>query len=153
MKRLILSAFSVLLAAGAVAPTAQALPKIDSAFNVQKLRLSELDARNKAEETSTYATCYFRNGVSETWHWGLQPNDDWYEMAGTWETRRHLGTSYFSPSTATEAEILQSCRASQAYYEVSGDLIGVYSANSATGSNYEIRLDAANRIDGVEVLP
>lgn len=50
MKRFILSAFSVLLATAAVAPTAQALPKIDADFNVQTLRLSEFDARNKSDE-------------------------------------------------------------------------------------------------------
>lgn len=153
MKRFILSTFSALLAIGAVAPTTHALPKLSSDFNIQKLRLSELDARNKAEETSTYATCYFRNGTSETWHWGLQPNNDWYEMAGTWETRRHLGTSYFNPSTATEAAILQSCRKSKDYYEEPGALIGVYAANSAAGNNYAIRIDDANRIDGLEILP
>lgn len=50
MKRLILSAFSVLLATAAVAPTAQALPKVDPAFDIQTLRLSEFDSRNKSEE-------------------------------------------------------------------------------------------------------
>ena len=50
MKRFILSAFSVMLAVGAVAPTAQALPKLDSAFTLQTLRLNEFDARNKSED-------------------------------------------------------------------------------------------------------
>lgn len=50
MKRFILSAFSVVLAAGAVAPTAQALPKVDPAFTLQTLRLTELDTRNKSED-------------------------------------------------------------------------------------------------------
>lgn len=64
MKRFILSAASVLLATAALAPTAQAVPQVDSAFNLQTLRLSEFDARNKSEEapqpyypqTSTQAT-------------------------------------------------------------------------------------------------
>lgn len=59
MKRFILSAFSVVLAAGAVAPTAQALPKVDPAFNLQTLRLSELDTRNKSEDDQQpYDTTY-----------------------------------------------------------------------------------------------
>jgi len=50
MKRFILSTFSVLLATGALAPTAQALPQTDSDFNLQTLRLSEFDSRNKSED-------------------------------------------------------------------------------------------------------
>ena len=46
------SAFSILLLASAIAPSAQALPKIDSDFKLQSLRLSELDARDKSEENS-----------------------------------------------------------------------------------------------------
>ena len=44
------SAFSVLLVAGAIAPSAQALPKFDSDFKLHTLRLREMDARNKSEE-------------------------------------------------------------------------------------------------------
>ncbi|MFK8183066.1 MAG: hypothetical protein AB8B99_06800 [Phormidesmis sp.] len=50
MKRFILSAFSIVLATAAIAPAAQALPKIDSDFNLQTLRLREFDDRNKSDE-------------------------------------------------------------------------------------------------------
>ena len=57
MKRFLLSAFSVVLAAGAVAPAAQALPQVDPAFKLQTLRLSEFDTRNKSEDyQQTYGT-------------------------------------------------------------------------------------------------
>ena len=52
MKRFILSACSVVIATAAIAAEAQALPKVDSAFNLQTLRLSELDTRNKSDEPS-----------------------------------------------------------------------------------------------------
>ena len=52
MRRLILSAFSVVLATAAIAPAAQALPELDSKFSLQTLRLSEFDTRNKSEEYS-----------------------------------------------------------------------------------------------------
>ncbi|MEL7144681.1 MAG: hypothetical protein AAGL08_21050, partial [Cyanobacteria bacterium J06573_11] len=52
MQRFILSACSVVLATAAVATDAQALPKVDSAFNLQTLRLSELETRNKSDEYS-----------------------------------------------------------------------------------------------------
>ncbi|MEM9948454.1 MAG: hypothetical protein AAF810_20670 [Cyanobacteria bacterium P01_D01_bin.36] len=64
MQRFILSAFSVLLATAAVAPTAQALPKIDSDFNVQTLRLNELDVRNKSDEGQQP---YYPQTASESW--------------------------------------------------------------------------------------
>lgn len=54
MKRFILSTLSVVLAASAVASTAQALPQVDSDFKVQTLRLSELDARNKEGYDESY---------------------------------------------------------------------------------------------------
>ncbi|MEO1394927.1 MAG: hypothetical protein AAFV90_18640 [Cyanobacteria bacterium J06634_5] len=49
MKRFTLSAFSILLAVGAMAPTAQALPQVDADFKLQTLRLNEFDARNKSK--------------------------------------------------------------------------------------------------------
>lgn len=51
MKRFILSAFSVVLAVGAVSSSsASALPQVESAFNIHTLRLSEFDTRNKSED-------------------------------------------------------------------------------------------------------
>lgn len=50
MQRFILSVLSVVLATAAVAPTAQALPKVDPDFEIQTLRLREFDARNKGED-------------------------------------------------------------------------------------------------------
>lgn len=47
MQRFILSACAAVLATVAVAAETQALPKLDPAFNLQTLRLSELDTRNR----------------------------------------------------------------------------------------------------------
>lgn len=44
------SAFSLLLLASVIAPSAHALPKVDSDFKLQSLRLDEMDARNKAND-------------------------------------------------------------------------------------------------------
>lgn len=53
MQRFVLSAFSVLLAAAAIAPSAQAFDtKIDPSFNVHNLRLEEFDQRRKGSEKS-----------------------------------------------------------------------------------------------------
>ena len=65
MKRLTLaafslSAFSALLVAGAIAPSAQALPKADSGFKLQTLRLREFDARNKNDSDFKLQTLRLR---------------------------------------------------------------------------------------------
>ncbi|MEL7070329.1 MAG: hypothetical protein AAGN15_16955 [Cyanobacteria bacterium J06581_3] len=49
MKRFIFSAFSIMLAAGAMATEATALPQVDDDFKVHTLRLEEFDTRNKSE--------------------------------------------------------------------------------------------------------
>jgi len=64
MKRFLLSAFSVVLATAAVAPTAQALPKLDSDFTIQTLRLREFDARNKSDESPQP---YYPQTSTQTW--------------------------------------------------------------------------------------
>ena len=70
MKRFILSTCSVLLATAAIAPTAQALPKLDPAFDLQTRRLSELDRRTKsddysASEYSEYSESYYSQPATE----------------------------------------------------------------------------------------
>jgi len=62
MQRFILSACAVVLATAAVATDAQALPKVDSAFNLQTLRLGELDTRNKSDE---YSQPYYSQPATE----------------------------------------------------------------------------------------
>ena len=50
MKRFILSSASVLLAAAAIAPAVQAAPTVSKDFNLQTLRLQELDSRTKSKD-------------------------------------------------------------------------------------------------------
>ncbi|MFK8182050.1 MAG: hypothetical protein AB8B99_01660 [Phormidesmis sp.] len=135
--------------------TQKRLLSVASLTLIQFLPLLGFSAKTQAASiTSTYTACYFSNGSTETWKWGLAPDDGWYEMSGTWEERQHTGTTYFRPSTATQAAIVQSCRQSQAYYGLTGQrLIAVYAADSAVGRNYEIRLNSGSQIDGMSVTP
>ncbi|MGD1863800.1 MAG: hypothetical protein ACFB0D_04520 [Phormidesmis sp.] len=50
MQRFILSVSAVLLASASIAQSAQAAPKVSPDFDLQTLRLGELDTRNKSEE-------------------------------------------------------------------------------------------------------
>ncbi|MGB3292642.1 MAG: hypothetical protein WBB01_06640 [Phormidesmis sp.] len=55
MNRLVLSTLTVLLAAGAAAPMAQAFDaKLDPDFSLQELRMRELDARNKSADSEPF---------------------------------------------------------------------------------------------------
>ncbi|MEL7355146.1 MAG: hypothetical protein AAFN40_01155 [Cyanobacteria bacterium J06560_6] len=49
MKRSILSICSVVLSVSALAHGAQAVPQVDSSFDLHTLRLSEFDTRNKSD--------------------------------------------------------------------------------------------------------
>jgi len=73
MKRFLLSACSIVLATAAIAPAAQALPKIDSSFNLQTLRLSEFDTRNKAEDSKQP---YYPQAEAETWTQPVSAEED-----------------------------------------------------------------------------
>lgn len=93
MQRFILSAFSTLLITAAVAPTAQALPKIDADFNLQTLRLSEFDARNKSDEAAEQPYDYPQNSAQPSTQTvstedsstrTAEPTE--WERPATWET-------------------------------------------------------------------
>lgn len=49
MQHFILISFAVLLTTVAIAPTGQAIARVDTDFNIQTLRLSEVDARSESE--------------------------------------------------------------------------------------------------------
>jgi len=50
LSTLSLSALSMLVTVGTMMPVAQARPQSEPAFNLQTMRLNELDARNKSEQ-------------------------------------------------------------------------------------------------------
>ena len=96
MKRFILSAFSVVLATAAIAPAAQALPKIDSDFNLQTLRLSEFDARNKSEESEKP---YYPEASSDDYY-PAESDSSQSADANTWEEQE---SAWEAPANEEEA--------------------------------------------------
>ncbi len=104
--------------------------------------IGNVSSAQAAKKTYTYTACYFQKGdkvSTETWQWGLEPDDSWYTMSGNWAKRRHIGTTYFNTS---DRGAVASCQRSQAYYQLSGyRLVGVYARDKTAGSNYEIRVN------------
>jgi hypothetical protein len=87
-------------------------------------------------EITTNVVCYFQKDFEDaTWQWGLNDDESWFELRGSWEER---GITKFLTSQSRD-EIVRSCQKSQEYYG-HGDkrLINVYAANSSVGHNYAI---------------
>ena len=97
MKRFILSAFSVVLATSAIAPAAQALPKLDSEFSLQTLRLQEFDARNKSEESEKP---YYYPEASSDDYYPAEADSSQSADANTWEEQE---SAWEAPANEEEA--------------------------------------------------
>lgn len=82
MKRFILSVFCVVLATGAVAPSAQALPQLDPSFNLQTLRLREFDTRNRLANDAYIPEASGQTSESQ------RPQQEWSESEGSVEVEK-----------------------------------------------------------------
>jgi hypothetical protein len=88
--------------------------------------------------TTTSVVCYFQKGNHRLWKWGLQSNNSWFVLNGSWQKTRDTRITYFATPTSADT-IRQSCRQSRAYYGYGNYTInGIYAANSSLGSNYPI---------------
>jgi hypothetical protein len=88
-----------------------------------------LVASSAKAETYTSVVCYFEG--NNKWQWGLvRNNNSYYQLHGDWKDSR------FETSVSRD-EIIESCSASKAYYKM-GNLVNIYAADKATGSNYDI---------------
>ncbi|MEL6553409.1 MAG: hypothetical protein AAFQ63_08120 [Cyanobacteria bacterium J06621_11] len=101
MKRFILSAFSVLIATSAIAPTAQALPKVDPSFEIQTLRLRELDTRNKSEDSQQP---YYPQTPTQSWTPDTSAEQESAQTTEptTWENAEKQEEEVSSELTVTE---------------------------------------------------
>jgi len=89
--------------------------------------------------TTTSLACYFRktNGDVE-WQWGLNDDNSYYKLNGSWLTTPYTKIQKFMASTSFE-DIQRAASASQVYYNLTGAaLIGIFAADSTAGYNYPI---------------
>jgi hypothetical protein len=90
-----------------------------------------------AEPPHAYPTCYFKNGSRRVWKWGLNSDNSWFVMSGRWEKNRDTGTWKFY-TTTRKSLVESSCKNAKRYYEVAGNIDGIYAAMTRAGKNYEI---------------
>ena len=90
-----------------------------------------------AEPLYAYPACYFKNGQKRVWKWGLNANNSWFVMPGNWKKNGDTNTWKFY-TTRRKSEVELSCRNARRYYNVTGNIDGIYAAMKSTGKNYQI---------------
>jgi hypothetical protein len=101
-----------------------------------------------ATPTTTSLACYFRKSGSETWYWGLDNSDQYYKLNGEWRPTPYTKIQKFFTQT-TKSEIVARAERAKTYYNLEGyELVGIFAADSAVGSNYPIVVN-----DGEELYP
>ena len=119
----------------------KALISILSVSLIQTIPFVFSTSTAKAQST-TYVVCYFQKPNqpnTRTWKWGLTRNNDWYSINGNW---RNVGGSTTFITRLTSKSIQDSCEHSKTYYKFQGyDVVDIYAADSAVGSNYQIHAD------------
>ena len=113
-----------------------------TAFTVSATAYTQLSQAttylNSPVYTTTSVVCYFQKGNNRLWKWGLQPNNGWFVLNGSWQKTIDTRITYFETPSSADT-IRQSCRQSRAYYGYGDYTInGIYAANSSLGSNYPI---------------
>jgi hypothetical protein len=98
----------------------------------------------KAQEYTSVVCDFQKPTGGSTWQWGLNKDNSWFKLGGSWQAE---GTYRFSTEVPRD-KIVASCEQSKGYYGHSDKtLVGVFAANSSTGSNYAIY------VKGQEVKP
>lgn len=90
-----------------------------------------------AEPPYAYPVCYFKNGDKRVWKWGLNSDDSWFIMSGSWKKNGDTNTWKFFTSTP-KSHVESSCNNAKKYYNVAGKIDGIYAAMSSRGRNYDI---------------
>lgn len=89
--------------------------------------------------TTTSLACYFRktNGDVE-WQWGLNDDNSYYKLNGSWFTTPYTKLQKFVTSTSL-GDIKRAAGAAQTYYKLTDAvLIGIFAADKSAGYNYPI---------------
>lgn len=92
-----------------------------------------------AGSTYTYTTCYFMDGSTVNWHWGLNDKNGWFNLTGDWVTTQFTKLTKFKTSEVYD-KIFNSCVQTQAYYKIKGNLFAIFAADYNGGSNFPILL-------------
>ncbi len=87
---------------------------------------------------TTSLACYLRNGTDEKWQWGLNNDNSWYKLNGSWHTTPYTKLTKFLTDTS-ENEIIGAAKNAIRYYEMAGyEVVAVVAADKKAGYNYPI---------------
>lgn len=91
------------------------------------------------EPTTTSLACYFTNGAKTTWYWGLNNDNSFYKLNGSWYKTPYTKLEKFLVDGGSLEEIDRAAGNAQRYYQLgSWKLLAIFAANTSSGSNYPI---------------
>ena len=97
--------------------------------------------------TTTSLACYVQKGSDVTWRWGLNADNSWYVLKGTWVRTPFTGLTKFVTNTGV-AELTTAADKTMQYYNLSGyTLRAMFAADGLGGYNYPVVAG------GVELYP
>lgn len=99
--------------------------------------LVEDGAAVQGSETTSLA-CYLQKGNDVTWQWGLNNDNSWYKLNGSWYTTPYTKLQKFVTNTS-ESEIIAAAHNAIRYYERRGyEVLAVFAADKSAGYSYPI---------------
>ena len=91
-----------------------------------------------ADATTTSLACYFINGSNVTWYWGLNNDNSYYKLNGSWGTTPYTKLTKFFTST-NSSDIGNAAQNAKNYYNLgSYSLFAIFAADSSSGYNYPV---------------
>ncbi len=88
--------------------------------------------------TTTSLACYLQKGASVTWHWGLNSDNSYFVLRGSWITTPYTGLTKFVTDTSV-SDLLAAAAKAIEYYKLAGyGVESLFAADGAGGYNYPI---------------
>ncbi len=95
------------------------------------------DASAMGGETTTLA-CYLQKGDEVKWQWGLNNDNSWYKLNGSWHKTPYTKLQKFLTDTS-ESEIIGAAKNAINYYGMDGyNVLAIFAADKSAGYNYPI---------------
>lgn len=102
----------------------------------EMLAASDLGAADGGDTTSI--ACYFQKGSDVTWYWGLNNDDSYYKLNGSWATTPYTKLQKFFTNTS-QGEIIAAANKAMSYYKLDGyGILAIFAATKSAGYNYPI---------------
>ena len=88
--------------------------------------------------TTTSLACYIQNGSSITWQWGLNNDNSYYVLNGSWITTPYTGLTKFVTTTSLDQLMAAAANAIRYYQRTGYTVLSLLAADGSAGYNYPI---------------